>query len=168
MIDHFNNTIDSWINELDRYEFDEFCTRPSPASWSIGQVYMHLAAQTEYYISQIAICISSDKNQNETASAAGREMLFNNSFPDEMIEGPPENSNTPQPGSKEELRQRLMNIRDDMNRLAKCISKSRPGGKTKHPGLNYFSAIDWLQFADMHFRHHLRQKRRIDNFLVKH
>ena len=27
-------------------------------------------------------------------------------------------------------------------------------GKTKHPGLNYFTAKEWLQFAEMHLRHH--------------
>jgi hypothetical protein len=38
-------------------------------------------------------------------------------------------------------------------------------GKTKYPGLNYFTAKEWLQFAGIHLRHHLKQKKRIDDFL---
>ncbi|MDB5279911.1 MAG: DinB family protein [Ferruginibacter sp.] len=52
-----------------------------------------------------------------------------------------------------------------MNDLAARIAASKFKGKTKHPGLDYFSATEWLQFVDIHFRHHLRQKKRIDDFL---
>jgi hypothetical protein len=49
--------------------------------------------------------------------------------------------------------------------VEKIISKTLFKGKTKHPGLNYFTAKEWLQFAGMHLRHHLKQKKRIDDFL---
>jgi len=51
-----------------------------------------------------------------------------------------------------------------MKQAALLISKSNHKGKTKHPGLNYFSADEWFRFAEMHFRHHERQKKRIDDF----
>jgi hypothetical protein len=40
-------------------------------------------------------------------------------------------------------------------------------GKTRHPGLLYFSALEWLRFAEMHMRHHFRQKKRIDEALFQ-
>jgi len=43
--------------------------------------------------------------------------------------------------------------------------KSSFHGKSKHPGLGFFSASEWFQFAEMHLRHHLKQKERIDRFL---
>jgi hypothetical protein len=45
------------------------------------------------------------------------------------------------------------------------ILKSPFHGKTKHPGLGFFNANEWLQFAEMHLRHHLKQKERIEEFL---
>jgi len=63
------------------------------------------------------------------------------------------------------LKSSLLNVKAEMNRAAILISKSSFKGKTKHPGLHYFSATEWLQFAEMHFRHHLRQKKRIEDFL---
>jgi len=52
-----------------------------------------------------------------------------------------------------------------MNALAALIPASDFKGKTKHPGLLYFNAGEWLQFATIHLRHHLRQKKRIDTLL---
>jgi hypothetical protein len=162
---HFNQTIDTWLKELERYNFDQLCAKPSPTSWSLGQVYMHLIDQTTYYIEQIKICLSTNDHESDEASPVAIKMFLNNEFPDEILEGPPSNASTPQPETKEHLRSCLTFLRKEMNDVGLLISKSPFKGKTKHPGLNYFSAGEWLQFAEMHLRHHLRQKKRIDGFL---
>ena len=55
-----------------------------------------------------------------------------------------------------------------MNDAAAQIENNKSRGKTKHPGFNYFNAIEWLQFAEMHLRHHLKQKERIEKNLNRH
>jgi len=166
--DDFNRTLDNWIQELERYDFIQLCAKASPSSWSLGQVFMHLIENTHYYIEQIRICLSSDEHENEEASPDGKKMFFNNEFPDEAIEGPVENSRTPQPVNKEELMYSFLKLKVEMKAIEGLVSQSTRRGKTKHPGLNYFNAKEWLRFADMHFRHHLRQKKRIDAFLKLH
>ncbi len=164
-ISDFNHTIDLWIEELDRYNFDQLCIKPSPKSWSLGQVYMHLVYDTTYYLEQINICISTNENSTEEASPEAKAMFLNNEFPDAVLEGAPTNFLIPQPGSKQELENSFRNLKDKINKIWMLISTSRFKGKSKHPGLNYFNAYEWFQFAEMHFRHHLRQKKRIDEFL---
>jgi len=165
LIDDFNHIIDVWITALEQYGFTRLCAKPSPESWSTGQVYMHLVDDTNYYIEQIKICISSNDNAMEDASPVARTMFRNNAFPDEIIEGAPDNAFIPQPESKQQLMRYLRKLKEDMNTIEILISKSPFQGKTKHPGFNYFNANEWLQLAEMHFRHHLRQKKRIDNYL---
>lgn len=165
LIDDFNHTIDIWIRELEKYNLDQLCTKPSKTTWSIGQMYLHLIDDTSYYIEQIKMCLANNDNATEEPAPAAKIMFANNSFPDEIIEGAPSNSFIPQPESREQLLHCLEHIKTEMNALAILINQNLFKGKTKHPGLNYFSAKDWLQFADMHFRHHLRQKKRIDDFL---
>jgi hypothetical protein len=164
-IENFNATIDIWIKALEGYDSDQLTARPSPGSWSIGQVYMHLLDDTSFYIEQIQVCIANNDHANDQATPAGKTMLLNNDFPDEMLEGSPANAFMPQPESKDQLMRDLLNLKAAMNNAAILISESSFHGKTKHPGLDYFSADEWLQFADMHLRHHLRQKKRIDSFL---
>lgn len=165
IIDDFNYTIDTWIKTLDQYSFARLCAKPSPDSWSLGQVMMHLAEDTNYYIEQIKICMSTNDNAGEEASPEAKAMFRNDGFPDAIMEGAPSNAYIPQPGNWEELKSSLISIKEEMNHLAILMAESSHAGKTKHPGLHYFNANEWLQFAEMHLRHHLRQKKRIDDFL---
>lgn len=160
-----NQTQDIWIKAVEQNNFNRICTKPSPTSWSLGQVCMHLIEATHYYLEQANICLSSNDHEQEDMTLPAKAMFRNNEFPDELIEGPPSNDITPQPVSKEELLQSLMKLKEKINRVAGLISTTTSKGKTKHPGLHYFNAKEWLQFADMHLRHHLRQKKRIDELL---
>jgi hypothetical protein len=160
-----NHTLDIWIRSLDRYSFDQLLSKPSPNRWSIGQVYMHLIENTDYFFEQVRICTSANDDSDKEMSTEGKTMFSNNSFPDEQIEGPPENLSTPQPESKEQLLRSFLALKEELNRIASLTAENQFKGKTRHPGLNYFNALEWLQFADMHLRHHLRQKNRIDIFL---
>jgi len=164
-IENFNHTIDLWISELKKYNYAQLCSKPAPTKWSMGQMYTHLIDDALFYIEEIKICVTNNDHIEAQPSAAAQTMFLNNDFPDEMIEGSPDNASIPQPESKEQLMDDLVNLKSEMNKAAHLISESTFIGKTKHPGLNYFSARQWLQFADMHFRHHLRQKKRIDAFL---
>jgi len=167
LIENFNRTIDIWIRALEGYDYDQLTARPSPTSWSLGQVYMHLLDDTSYYIEQIKVCVTNNDQASEQPTAAGKIMLLNNDFPDEILEGAPSNAYITQPESKEQLTADMLNLKTTMNNAATLISERPFHGKTKHPGLGYFGANEWLQFADMHLRHHLRQKRRIDDFLKR-
>ena len=165
LIDDFNHAIDTWIMELDHYKLTELRAKPSPRSWSLGQVYLHLIKNTWYYIEQIKICLSANDNLDKEASPEAIAMFRNNEFPDAILEGPDTNVVIPQPQSKEELKNSLLHLKDEMNNVHILVSNNLYQSKTKHPGLDFFSANNWLQFAEMHFRHHLRQKKRIDDFL---
>jgi hypothetical protein len=165
-IENFNETIDFWIKELEHYSFTELCRKPTPDHWSLGQMYQHLIGDAKFYIGEINACVISSEHADKDASPEGRRMLSNNAFPDAVLEGAPSNAFIPQPESKQQLLSDLVDLKREMNNAAAKISGSTSKGKTKHPGLGYFSALEWIQFADMHFRHHLRQKKRIDTFLA--
>jgi len=161
----FNHTIDHWIAALDQYSLVRLLAKPAPGKWSIGQVYMHVISQTDYFLMQSKIAASTDDYRNEEMSPDAKSLFRRNEFPDVLLEGPPSNDHTPEPDGKEYLRNNLVRVKEEYSHASALISKSAFRGKAKHPGLGYFSAREWLQFADIHFRHHLRQKKRIDDFL---
>jgi hypothetical protein len=163
-LDNFNTTLDTWIKDLEAYTYEALCRQPSPGSWSVGQMYTHLINDTGFFAEQIRISASTNDYMDEKASANAAAMFVNNDFPDEAIEGSPDNAFIPQPESKEQLTRDLINLKQKMNEAAAILYGSPYKGKSKHPGLGYFRGEEWLQFADMHFRHHFRQKKRIDEF----
>jgi hypothetical protein len=168
MISHsFHHAIDFWIAALDTYSISQLLTKPSPSSWSIGQVYMHLIENTDWFFEQVKSCISCDDNSDKESSPEGKQMLLKNEFPDFQLQGPPDNDFTAQPKSKKDILDELKRQKREVKALAEAIRNSRFAGKTQHPGLQYFNAAEWFQFAEMHLRHHMRQKKRIDEFLAK-
>jgi len=163
LIDQFNKTIDDWISSLDQYSFNELLRKPDPGSWSIGQVYMHLVNETRYYISRVEDCLATNDHATEKMKEAGVTMLSNNAFPDARIKGEPDSiAKIQQPLSQSKLRQEMLALKTAMNDLWKRMLKQPTAGKTMHPGLGYFNAMEWFQFAEMHLRHHFRQKNRIE------
>ena len=165
LIEDFNQTLDGWIKELEQYNITQLSGKPSATSWSLGQLYMHLIQSTHFFIKQIQICVSTDDNAKEESSANAKAMFLKNEFPDAILEGPPSNANTPQPVSKNQLVSELIHLKDEINKVEFLVGVSQFNGKTKHFGLGYFTANEWLQFAEMHFRHHLRQKKRLDDYI---
>jgi hypothetical protein len=161
LLQQFNATIDHWINWLNDYTLDLLCTQPQPGSWSLGQVYQHIIDDTEWQVDQLKIALTTTDNSDKEMHANAKFMFRNNGFPDMQIQGPSTGVLIPQPTSKAELAQRLTRIRNEINQL----DFSTTNGKTQHPGLLFFNALEWLQFAEMHLRHHFKQKQRIDEAL---
>ena len=165
---NFDNTLELWSTELDNYDFEKLLLKPDAKSWSLGQLYTHLIEETGWYLEQIEGCFgNSDNNALLEMNEDAKSMLFKNEFPDKIIKGDPFISeNVKQPTDK-------LTLQEDFNQLKlrvdhiwnKILNNSINNGKTKHPGLGYFSPREWFQYAEMHMRHHLRQKSRIDSFL---
>ena len=165
LINEFNKAIDFWINALDEYDWDQMIMHPMQGSWSMGQVYVHLIEETNFQAEQIRNCASSNSNQDKTPNEEGNEMFSRNGFPDILIVGPPSNDLVDNPKSKEELIRGINSVKLEINSAYESALKSRFIGKTKHPGLGFFGVEEWLQFSEMHLRHHMRQKSRIDKAL---
>src|SRR5882724_1869105 len=111
----FNRLIDYWIEDLSQKTFAQICAKPSPTGWSLGQVGMHLMEATRHFLDEVKICLSTNDHINEEMSANAKMMFRNNAFPDELIEGPDSNADTPQPESKEMLIENLNNLRSEIN-----------------------------------------------------
>lgn len=179
----FNNTIDQWIAALDGYTLDMLYWRPGPRAWSLGQVYVHIIADTGFFVEQMDAALSSSADASGTMHANAAQMFAVNAFPDMALENPSNDPDLRQPSGVAELRDGLLRLRLAVNERcaspafwvaagAGVVADASGGflggiGKTRHPGLGFFTALEWLQFAEMHMRHHFRQKARIDELLFK-
>jgi DinB superfamily len=164
-LQQFDQTIQQWIDHLDDYTMELLCRPPQPGSWSLGQAYIHIINATVWYVGQMKDALASGEDGDKDMHPDARAMFARNAFPDRLIEGPDTHTPIPQPQSKETLAQQLAVIKSEVDGLFRNFDPAAPGGKTRHPGLLYFNALEWLQFSEMHMRHHLRQKKRIDAVL---
>lgn len=162
----FNETIDLWIGYIDDYSFEELVRKPNPRTWSLGQVYIHITEDTPYHLQQMKAALHGDADSEKEMHDDAKAMFRNNAFPDMQIEGASTNESVRQPESKDELRQLLTDIRRSVNDLYRQYDFRNSKGKSLHPGLWYFTASEWLQFTEMHMRHHFHQKKRIEEAII--
>ncbi|RPD44179.1 DinB family protein [Paracnuella aquatica] len=168
MMDELEDALMTWKNALADYNEAMLLQKPALNSWSMGQLYMHLVAETSFYLTQVDACLRSPQNSDQQPTAEGKAMLAANSFPDMRIEGPPTNALVQQPADKAQLIAGFDDLLKTLQRVNAQAANSLAVGKTAHPGLGFLNAAEWAQFAAMHLRHHLRQKARIDSFLATH
>jgi hypothetical protein len=155
-----NDTINIWISSLSHYDFDTLLKKPDSESWSLGQIFMHLIDETNYYIQQIECCLNSNDNVEKSVTEKAKAIFANNALPDKKIRRDAGLSqDLLQPASKAEIFHKMQQLKIELNSLGNRIDEGTSVGKTRHPGLGYFNAQQWFQFAEIHMRHHLRQKK---------
>lgn len=157
--------VDHWLYHLDFYSLSQLRYKPDALSWSLGQLYLHLMFETTFYVNQIKVCLKTQENVKFEMNSEAKSMFANNSFPNIRIVGDSAlSAKIPQPDNIDMLKKAFLKIKKDLQSFNKVVSDNGLQGKTKHPGLGYFTAINWLQFTEMHFRHHEKQRDRILNF----
>lgn len=162
-------TVAIYASELEHYSDEDFSKKPADDAWSIGQMYQHLIKGTTFFHAKfIEKALESNADSQEGKTMAGKVSFFINAFPPIKIKVPATPEYTPpQPKSKQAVADDLQKLKILLKDLGEQIDASTSIGKTKHPAFGYLTAIEWYKMIDMHFRHHLRQKKRLDQFLGK-
>ena len=162
-----NQTLLIWQSALDDYKLETLLKKPSEGSWSLGQVYVHLINATlRFHLKQVEKCLSSSEHSDKKKNFKGF-MTFRvlGGIPPIKVKVPPSDFYTPkQPTSKEQIREGLGEVREQMKFWRDKLGEAGQG-KTTHPAFSYLNGDEWYRLVEMHFRHHLRQKKRIDDFL---
>jgi DinB superfamily len=165
----FKQVLSVWETELTKYTLEELLKKPNDNAWSMGQVYNHLIGATlNFHLKQVEACLSTTQNQNKKKNFKGF-LAFNiiNGFPPIKITVPASETYTPkQPISIDELAKGLQQVKFSMEQILPLIKTANTNSKTAHPGFSFLNANDWYTMVDMHFRHHLRQRKIIDTSLL--
>jgi hypothetical protein len=161
LLNDFSSALSQYKESLSKYTIHQLQQKPDIESWSLGQLYMHLLNDTNWYFDQIEIALQDKDHQFESTSEKAAQILERGSFGEEKIKGDPQASiNVLQPNSTEYLRREFEYLENRAKILWEKV-RNNPPGKSKHPGLSYFNSLQWFQFAELHLRHHLKQKDRI-------
>ena len=162
----FNETIDIWIDELSRFTIGQLKIKPDEKSWSLGQVYNHLIEETNWFNGQIEMTLGNDKNINEATSDDAKILFRRGSFENKRFQSDPFISdNVKQPTTVANLKSEIEQLKKDTNEIWVKIINTTNYGKSEHPGLGFLNCYEWIQYSEMHMRHHLNQKKRIEDFL---
>jgi len=178
----FEETVDGYIRDLEGTSLDQLLWKPADDEWSLGQMYMHLIRSARFmHLRNVALCL--DPNGSPEVTQAGKteqgENVFKaGSFPPIRIRVAPSPQYTPpQPESKEQI---VDGLRETLRRMAEIepaiTAAFEPDIRSRsesdeeivrhtvlHPQFGGLNALEWFRLVEMHYRHHLRQKSRLDD-----
>ncbi len=169
---NFESMTKFWLAELEKYNEEPFKRKPNDTSWSLGELYNHLYVSTLFYLKNIDNCIEKKESKvGGRKNIAGTITFFQNSFmPFKYKLGV--NEKYPP-----EMPKDIMAIKDKLIKLMKLmyfagekiekLSKEDLKHKTKNPGFGFLNASEWYRLAEIHFRHHMRQKNKLETFISK-
>mgnify|MGYP000155921798 FL=1 len=168
-IEKFDDTIDIWIKALSGYSYDQLLIKPNETSWSLGQLYLHIINESEWYNSQMEIALIDLNHRDKPMTLEAQQLFDRGEFEDRRIVGDQTIAQSiTQPESIDQLLRDLHTLKKASHDLWLKIQQDQNHGKSQHPGLGYFTALQWILFSEMHLRHHLKQKQRLDHFLDNH
>jgi hypothetical protein len=165
----FLNTAKYYLKELDFYGKNQFKYHPTEKDWSIGQVYDHLINGTyDYHLKKIENCLQKKGGaEGGKKKFKGKILFLLKGFPNIRIKGVPATTYVPmQPKSPLKVKDELYRFIKVMQKTAKDIDAAGELiYKVPHPSLGMMSAEEWYKLIEMHFRHHLKQKARLDEIV---
>lgn len=160
----FDAVCDRWIAALDGYDDASWRRVPAAGVWSMSQVYAHIIEVGSFGVEKVAKCGERAPAKSQK-TLAGHLVYWFGSLPPLRIKAPAGVNSAPaEPESKASAREALLAIRSRMHALAPTVHAAR--GVATHPILGKLTATEWFRFMEMHLRHHLRQKERIDAMLA--
>ncbi|MFM9331389.1 DinB family protein [Paenibacillus mesotrionivorans] len=177
----FEETVHGYLQQLEGCSLEQLLWKPAENEWSLGQMYMHLVGSAQFMqLRNAALCLEPGDSPevSQTGKTELGEKLFKlGSFPPDRIRVPPSPQYTPQqPESKEQLAEGLRAAVRRMAELESGIASelhqasqaySAPGRElvrntVLHPRFGGLNALEWFRLTEMHYRHHMLQRERLD------
>lgn len=157
--------IDYWISELNKHSYEELLQKPAENSWSLGQVGIHLWMSAKgFFFKNAERCLSNEKVESGKGKNFYGWLVFTlKRMPTVKIKMPEKIAVEPrQPESKEQLIEKLEEVKRMSSEYIKRIPESDASLKARHPFLGWLNTAEWVQLCTLHFKHHLQQKKRIE------
>lgn len=160
--------LELYINDLDKYSEEEFQRKPAEMTWSLGQMYEHATNSALYFFMKRAqYCMEQRNGQiGGEKNEYGEKQYKYNSFPPIKIKIP-DALRGPEPIAKtrDEYRTILEKIKTESLPLSEKIATDPGEYKCLQPAFGWLTAQEWFQLMEQHFRHHLRQKKELEEWL---
>lgn len=163
----FEKVAKYYLSELNKYSYDLFIMKPDPKVWSLGEMYNHIIDTGYRQLGAAKECAVQPADSSRKKSLAGKIVFTFNTIPPVKAKAPKDLADLiAQPSSVEEVRERLFTFIEVM-RISEAEVIDLPADqKVKHPYFGYLNAYEWYEHVESHFRHHLRQKKRIEGVVL--
>jgi len=161
--------LQKYVEGLKDYDSKAFFYKKDEMTWSLGQMYEHLAISTEFFIRQAEGCLREEKGDFEgTKTSIGEQMFALGGFPPIKIQPPEQYKAAVEvvAKNKDEYVPIFAALIERLHAVQKAIEQNPTTYKRKHALFGMLTATEWIWCVETHLRHHFRQQNELEkNFL---
>lgn len=164
----YADTIQSYVDALDRYSDEQFMVKPDASEWSLAQMYQHLhESSTYFFLANVKRCLEKRKGQEGgEMTADGQNVYKHNSFPPIKFKRPAApDSAEPVAQNRDAYKTLFAETLRDGLAYADALSDYDGQYKTQNFRFGWLNAAEWLQSLEIHARHHIRQREAREEWL---
>ena len=160
-----------WLDALQTYNDIEFQLKPSEDDWSLSQVYDHIIQVTFKCLDNALLC-SEEKGEKGHSGFGPALFSWMGAFPPlklkvKKIPQGMEHIYNPKQIERSTAIEGLNKALKKMQEALPAIEKASKDQRIKHWAGGWFNASQWYHSAEMHIKHHFRQKKRLEQFIKK-
>jgi hypothetical protein len=162
----YQELIVDYQKALNQYSEADFQLKKAEEVWSLGQMYEHLYSSHSFFIYQVKNCLAQRKGQiGGEKTEIGENIYKYGTFPPIKVTIP-EKYRGPEPIAKPRTAyaEMLETMQTDFQALVEPLEQDSGAYKTQHARFGMLNAVEWYKSAEMHLRHHLRQKQELEDF----
>jgi hypothetical protein len=160
--------LNTFKSGLYQYSLEQLRFVQEEGVWSIGQMYDHLIVVAHEYLDNLETCVALNEEQPLGKTQFGEELFRNGGFPPIKIRLPDELNSPPNHSdSREDLVNRMDELIQRLSHWESKVDYINPNHKVEHGGFGWLNAKEWYDLVEMHFRHHLRQKDELENYIFR-
>ena len=127
---------------------------PSVSKWPFGQQLEHLYRSSHYVLDRVEEAMTG-KNAKESMGPWGGALMLCGFIPRGMFPTIPQLE--PTGGNMEVIQPLKDSLHERLAKLDLSLAQIRASrGKSRHPRMKWLTPAQWMIFADVHHRHHLR------------
>ncbi len=158
-----------YLDGLNSYSEEQFMFKQAKEIWSLAEMYEHVyESNTMFFLANSNKCILQRKGQlGGEISVFGKSVLEKLSFPAIKIKVPEVFGEV-----KFDLKPMdfyksyFSELPNAIKELEIKVLDANPEYKILHPAhFDYLNANEWLILAQIHMKHHLRQKKELESYL---
>lgn len=160
--------LQQYLESLKKYNSEAFSHKKNEDTWSLGQLYEHLAVTSEFFIRQAEGCLREEKGDFEGGKTqVGEQMFALGGFPPIKIKPPEQYKAAIEVVAKstDKYAAIFAALIERLPEVQGAIEQKPTAYKRKHASFSMLTAIEWIWCLKTHLRHHLRQQTELEGLL---
>ena len=164
----FEKTANHWAEDLMNYEESELYLSPAVNEWCLAELYDHIMrVGRTYQLPNFHRCLNNDIVKGKPKNIKAYIIFDLNILPYRKIKMqsfPPEivTNFTPQKRKKQALIEDFNVFIEEVKDAWKLLENFDKNKKHYHPFFGMINAKEWYALVEIHMRHHIPQKKRLE------